>query len=106
MSLTKSLSQSTAYAAGSSEENSYEEMTMEEIMMGKGEYFPGLIPLVGAYLEHIQCDVITKARIDEYLDLIKKRATGELVTTASYLRTFVRNHPKYEKDSIVSNEIG
>ena len=106
MSLTKSLSQSTAYAAGSSEENSYEEMTMEEIMMGKGEYFPGLIPLVGAYLEHIQCDVITKARIDEYLDLIKKRATGELVITASYLRTFVRNHPKYEKDSVVSNEIG
>jgi len=95
-----------SYAAGSSEENSYEEMTMEEIMMGKGEYFPGLIPLVGAYLEHIQCDVITKARIDEYLDLIKKRATGELVTTASYLRTFVRNHPKYEKDSVVSNEIG
>jgi glutamate--cysteine ligase catalytic subunit len=31
----------------------YEEMSMAEIMCGKGEYFPGLIPLVRAYLDHI-----------------------------------------------------
>jgi hypothetical protein len=40
-------------APGSDEENVYEEMSMAEIMCGKGEYFPGLIPLVRAYLDHI-----------------------------------------------------
>jgi glutamate--cysteine ligase catalytic subunit len=37
-------------SSASSEENSYEEMTMAEIMCGKGDYYPGLIPLLHAYL--------------------------------------------------------
>merc|ERR1712087_158761 len=73
-------------AFGSSENNSYEEMTMEEIMMGKGDYYPGLIPLVQAYLDYIKCDSITMERVTQYLDLIQKRATGELMTPASWVR--------------------
>lgn len=38
----------------------YEEMTIAEIMMGKGSYFPGLIPLCYAYLDYIQCDKETR----------------------------------------------
>lgn len=92
-------------ATGSSEENSYEEMTMEEIMTGKGDYYPGLIPLVLAYLDHINCDPTTMARLTRYLDFIEKRATGELMTPATWMRTFVRNHKGYKGDSVITDEI-
>jgi glutamate--cysteine ligase catalytic subunit len=92
-------------AQGTHEENSYEEMTMAEIMCGKGHYFPGLIPLVLAYLDHINCDKDTYARLTTYLDFIERRACGELVTPATWMRNFVRNHPAYKFDSVVSDEI-
>jgi glutamate--cysteine ligase catalytic subunit len=90
---------------GSLEENSYEEMTMAEIMCGKGDYFPGLIPLVLAYLDHINCDKDTRARLTMYLDFIARRAKGELVTPATWMRSYVRSHPAYRKDSVVTDEI-
>jgi glutamate--cysteine ligase catalytic subunit len=90
---------------GSLEENSYEEMTMAEIMCGKGDYFPGLIPLVLAYLDHINCDKDTRARLTMYLDLIARRAKGELVTPATWMRSYVRSHPAYRNDSVVTDEI-
>ena len=93
------------YAAGSDEENAYEEMTMAEIMRGKGDYFPGLIPLVRAYLDHINADSITTKRLSTYLDFIEKRATGELVTPATWIRNFVRNHEDYKGDSVISDAI-
>jgi glutamate--cysteine ligase catalytic subunit len=92
-------------APGSVEENAYEEMTMAEIMRGKGDYFPGLIPLVRAYLDHINCDRVTMERISQYLDFIERRATGELVTPATWMRNFVRNHPDYKGDSKISDTI-
>lgn len=91
---------------GNSEEgDAYEEMSMSEIMTGKGDYFPGLIPLVRAYLDHIGCDTVTRKRLDLYLSLIEKRACGELVTPATWMRNFVRNHPDYQQDSHVSDEL-
>lgn len=93
------------FAPGRYEENSYEEMTMKEIMTGKGDYFPGLIPLVYAYLDYINCDPITMKRVTEYLDFIEKRATGELVTPATWIRNFVRSHKDYKGDSVVTDEI-
>lgn len=38
-------------------------MTIAEIMMGKGSYFPGLIPLCHAYLDFIQCDRETRDKV-------------------------------------------
>jgi glutamate--cysteine ligase catalytic subunit len=93
------------YAPGSSEENAYEEMTMAEIMTGKGDYFPGLIPLILAYLDHINCDKVTMKRLTMYLDFIERRATGELVTPATWMRNFVRSHSAYKGDSVISDEI-
>jgi len=87
------------------EENSYEEMTLAEIMMGKADYFPGLIPLIRAYLDYIRCDAFTLARVKQYLSLIEKRAKGELVTPATWMRKFVAEHPDYKKDSVISEEI-
>ncbi|KAL1680324.1 glutamate-cysteine ligase-domain-containing protein [Schizophyllum commune] len=86
-------------------EEEYEEMTMKEVMNGKGDTFPGLIGLVDLYLDtlHIEHDEMT--RIQNYLDLIRQRSTGQLKTPATWIREFVLNHPKYKKDSVVSEEI-
>lgn len=92
-------------APGSLEENSYEEMTMAEIMCGKGDYFPGLISLVNVYLDHIHCDKVTRQRLTLYLDFISRRSRGELLTPATWMRRYVRNHPSYMGDSVVTDEI-
>ncbi|CAM9741582.1 unnamed protein product [Ascophyllum nodosum] len=83
----------------------HEEMTIEEIMLGKGDYYPGLVPLVYAYLGHIGCDADTMDTIDQYMILICKRASGELQTTATWMREFVQGHPAYRHDSVVSEAI-
>jgi glutamate--cysteine ligase catalytic subunit len=93
------------YGPGSSEENSYEEMTLAQIMTGKGDYFPGLIPLILAYLDHINIDPTTRARVTMYLDFVERRATGELLTPATWMRNYVRSHPSYRGDSVVTDEI-
>ena len=92
-------------AQGSDEENSYEEMTISEIMNGKGDYYPGLIPLILAYLEFTNCDDLTMEQMKKYMDFIKKRSTGELMTPASWTRNFIRKHPAYKHDSVISDEI-
>lgn len=43
--------------------------------------------------------------MNTYLDFIHKRATGEILTGAAWMRKFVMNHPSYKHDSIVSPEI-
>jgi glutamate--cysteine ligase catalytic subunit len=96
---------SAPVAPGSDEENSYEEMSMKEIMTGKGDYFPGLITLVRAYLDYINCDDVAHQKITRYLDFIEQRATGALMTPATWMRKFVRTHPAYKGDSEINQEI-
>ena len=36
---------------------------------------------------------------------MQKRASGELLTTAAWLRQFVQTHPLYKQDSVVSEEV-
>jgi glutamate--cysteine ligase catalytic subunit len=67
--------------------------------------FPGLIPIVEAYLDSMNIDVNTRCELATYLDLIRKRASGELWTAAKWIRHFVATHPQYKKDSVVSEEI-
>lgn len=85
--------------------NKCELMTIAEIMLGKGTYYPGLIPLVKAYVEYIECDEKTTSLLLKYISLIEKRSTGELPTAATWIRNFVRTHPDYKFDSIVTPEI-
>lgn len=75
---------------------------MAEIMLGKGDHFPGLLPLCYSYLQHIECDAASFPRIHQYLTFIEKRATGELMTPATWIRNFVREHPDYKCDSVVT----
>jgi glutamate--cysteine ligase catalytic subunit len=97
----------TLLAASANESETYEEMTLDEILNGTGkeEYYPGLIPLVYAYLEYINCDEETLSKISKYLEFISKRARGELITPATFIRNFVRGHSDYKGDSVISSEI-
>ena len=81
-------------------EDSVVGMTLLEILTGKGGYYPGLVPLVLVYLDSIGCDPDTASRVQAYVDLIVKRASGELQTAAAWQRDFVRSHEDYRKDSV------
>ena len=107
-------------------EDEYRPMTVNEIINGtayarahpipgtpstaeddddESEFFPGLIPLVESYLDSVNVDVATRCQLARYLDLIRKRASGELWTAARWIRHFVANHPEYKKDSVVSEGV-
>ncbi|KAF5370723.1 hypothetical protein D9758_001829 [Tetrapyrgos nigripes] len=86
-------------------EDEYEEMTMDEIMNGKGDHFPGLLGLVSAYVDTLDVEEEALSKIRAYLDLVKRRSNGSLLTAATWIRNFVRSHPAYGKDSVVSQEI-
>ncbi|KAK0638767.1 glutamate-cysteine ligase-domain-containing protein [Cercophora newfieldiana] len=97
-------------------EDEYRLMTINEIINGtayaneadndSGDDFPGLIPLVESYLDSVNVDVVTRCELGTYLDLIRKRASGELWTAAKWIREFVRGQKAYRGDSVVSEEIG
>ncbi|PPQ68044.1 hypothetical protein CVT25_014505 [Psilocybe cyanescens] len=86
-------------------EEEYEEMTMNEIINGKGVDFPGLLPLINAYLDTLDIEPRDMAKIQRYLDLVRRRSDGRLVTPATWIRNFVTSHPDYKKDSVVSQII-
>ncbi|XP_076384766.1 glutamate--cysteine ligase isoform X1 [Megalopta genalis] len=81
------------------------EYTIDEIINGKDDVFPGLVPLVNSYLASMDVDVDTHCSIQAYMKLIQKRASGELLTTAAWLRKEVVSHPEYKNDSIITQRI-
>lgn len=83
----------------------YTEFTINEIINGKEGTFPGLIPLVNSYLASMDTDADTHCTVQRYLKLIQRRASGELLTTAAWLRKEVTNHPEYKKDSKITQRI-
>lgn len=58
--------------------------------------FPGLIPLVNSYLANMDVDADTHCTVQRYMKLIQRRASGELLTTAAWLRKEVISHPEYK----------
>lgn len=105
-------------------EDEYEEMTVEEVMNGKVAWSfsngrclprltcpfskgnkPGLITLVCEYVDTLDVDDRKRTRLFEYLDFVRKRSTGKLQTPATWIRNFVRSHPAYKFDSVVTEEI-
>ena len=92
-------------------EDEYSLMSIDEIINGQhlpsseSGGFPGLIPLVESYLNSVNVDVETRCELARYLDLIRKRASGQLWTGAKWIRHFVRERPEYKKDSVVSEGV-
>ncbi|XP_006893191.1 PREDICTED: glutamate--cysteine ligase catalytic subunit isoform X2 [Elephantulus edwardii] len=83
----------------------YTLMNIDTIINGKEGVFPGLIPILNSYLENMEVDVDTRCSILNYLKLIKKRASGELMTVARWMREFIANHPDYKQDSVITDEM-
>ena len=75
------------------------EMSILEILCGKDDDgFPGLIPLIDAYLAAIECDPETREVVRGYTDFIRRRASGELLTAAQWMRGIAMSHPEYGHD--------
>ncbi|ETI20081.1 glutamate-cysteine ligase [Cladophialophora carrionii CBS 160.54] len=86
-------------------EEEYSRLSIDEIINGAQDGFPGLIPLVESYLDSVNIDIDTRCRLAVYLDLIRKRANGTLWTGSKWMRNFVLTHPEYKGDSAVSDKI-
>uniref|UniRef100_A0A060T4F1 Glutamate--cysteine ligase n=1 Tax=Blastobotrys adeninivorans TaxID=409370 RepID=A0A060T4F1_BLAAD len=82
----------------------YAQLTVDEIINGC-DRFVGLIPLVKNYLQTMNVDLEILCKLDRYLTLVSKRASGRLCTTANWIRNFVRNHPQYKFDSQITHDI-
>lgn len=81
-------------------DDEYELMTINQIINGNGASFPGLIPMINSYLTSMDVDTDTHCTIQRYIRLIQRRASGELLTTASWIRQEVVNHPEYKYESV------
>jgi len=46
-----------------------------------------------------------KTTFDNVWKFINKRTSGEYLTSASWIRKYVQNHPLYKHDSVISNEL-
>lgn len=88
-------------------DDEFEEMTIDEIFHGKGDYYPGLLPLVHNYIDKLvtNMDSETRSIVDKYLGLISSRANGKLKTFARWQRDFVQSHPDYKHDSVITPSI-
>ncbi|ORZ09459.1 glutamate-cysteine ligase-domain-containing protein [Absidia repens] len=97
----------TSKKSETDDEDAYELMTMNEIVNGQtqDDGFPGFIPLIHNYLNSTNIDIETRCKLTKYMDLISQRASGDLMTGASYLRQLVMQHPDYKRDSVVSSPI-
>ncbi|KAJ2816646.1 glutamate--cysteine ligase, partial [Coemansia sp. 'formosensis'] len=80
------------------------EMSANEIINGSPS-FVGLIPVVEMYLDTVVLSESVRCKIDTYIAFIRGRADGSIMTAAAWIRNFVRNHPAYAFDSVVSPEI-
>lgn len=80
------------------------EASIAEIFNGSNDEngIVGLLPLIEEYLGKLSIDEDTRKKLGEYLLFIKKRASSEYMTPATWMRNFVKSHPEYRKDSIVS----
>ncbi|TIB99639.1 GCS-domain-containing protein [Wallemia mellicola] len=85
-------------------EEEIDEMSMDEIINGK-DTFPGLMGLVYAYLHSLNVDIETKCQIKKYLQFIKDRASGKYITFATWTRNFMRSHPDYKQDSVITSKM-
>lgn len=88
-----------------SDDSEYTKMTINEIINGRDNGFPGLVPLIKKFLSSVDVDVDTQCTIQQYLGLMQRRASGELMTTARWIREYIHNHPQYCRDSVVSQQI-
>eukprot|EP01022_Parablepharisma_sp_SALTPOND_P000259 TRINITY_DN1010_c0_g1_i3.p1 TRINITY_DN1010_c0_g1~~TRINITY_DN1010_c0_g1_i3.p1 ORF type:complete len:447 (-),score=37.23 TRINITY_DN1010_c0_g1_i3:47-1387(-) len=89
------------------EREEVEEMTVAEILGGKPEVgHKGIFPLLEELISEDKAATIEeKAKVRGYLEFLLGRAKGLYKTGAKYIRGFVRSHPDYDFDSVVTEKI-
>jgi len=60
---------------------------------------------VRKYVDNTDADDASRAYILRILQFVSMRASGELKTTARWVRDFVTAHPDYKQDSFVSDKV-
>jgi glutamate--cysteine ligase catalytic subunit len=81
-------------------------MTVDEIMNGSTcGAFAGLVPIVRSWLATQGLSTETAEMLDRYLTLVSRRASGDLMTCARFMRSFVHGHASYRGDGRVSSEV-
>ncbi len=91
------------------EGDEYELMSMAEIINGQltPGGFEGLLPIVQRYVKSLAAQPTEqeRAQLERYWSLIARRASGELLNTATWMRGFIRAHPAYKHDSVVPEPV-
>ena len=89
------------------EEKNIKLLSIDEILNGAKEYnYPGLINVIKDEIKkNLDYNDIVKNEMLKFVNYIERKAKGEIWTDAKYIRKFVREHPKYNKDSIITEEI-
>ncbi|KAI5191466.1 glutamate--cysteine ligase catalytic subunit [Nematocida sp. AWRm77] len=77
--------------------------TIEEIFLGTGPEYCGILGAIDKYLQ--EYNEQNKKEVVPYLAFIRDRVSGRKTSVATYIRSFVARHPKYGGDSLVSREI-
>lgn len=84
------------FGENTSIEKEFEPMTIDDIFNGNDLTFPGLIPIMKKYLSTLDMDRNTRQTIQRYLQLMERKASGELLTAASWIRKEIVSHPEYK----------
>jgi len=87
-----------------SNEEELDEYTLDDIFNGTKKNL-GLIPRIRHYLDDLEMGTDERQKLEKYLEFISMKASGKLLTTATYMRQFVMNHNDYHKDSVISDQI-
>lgn len=83
-------------------------MTMREIMCGSRQHGnTGLVDWAERVLSDMKDDATPEqlGRLAEYVDFMRARATGKVLTAAQWLREYIAEHPLYGRDSTLSEEL-
>ncbi|KAG8909970.1 hypothetical protein FRC00_009107 [Tulasnella sp. 408] len=89
------------FSCGVHGEGGIEEMSLDQIVNGKASF-------IHKYLDSLPDEddsALERQTIEKYLELIKRKANGSVKTTATWIRDFVRSHPEYKYDSVVTQTI-
>ena len=80
------------------------ELSLADILAGKKEDgVTGLVPLIEQFMEDAKWSQEDRSYIRQFTDFLVRRAKGELMTGAAFIREIVLNHPTYKKDSVVND---
>ena len=84
-----------------------QEYTLADIFHGSpgDNTMPGLLPLVHSYLDSLNMSETERQRLNRYLDLVAMRVDGRLMSTATYFRQLVQQHPANRHESVVCESI-